>query len=314
MGKIVPQAKQAGMKNLEQISSKLKELQERTCSKIENNDGSGRFTKDEWTKDIGYGITRVISKGHKIEKGAVNFSKVSGPLSEKMTRLLDVEGERFSATGMSSIFHGTNPYIPSIHMNVRYFSLDNGVEWFGGCFDLTPVYIDREEAREFHRRLKAVCDQYHNRFYPDFKKWADDYFFLPHRNETRGVGGIFFDRQQPGKKINFAQWVQFITDLARLYPDIYVKFMNNNAHKPYNDRHRLWQKIRWGRYVEFNLIYDRGTRFGIESGGNTESILISLPPEVRWEYNFRADAGTEEDQTQRLLHKDIDWICDTNHQ
>ena len=260
-----------------------KSLQEQACNKIEKSDGAGKFSKDSWEKDIGYGITRVLTRGNVIEKGAINFSKVAGPVSDKMAQALGVEAERFSATGISSIFHAKNPFVPTIHMNVRYFSMNNGVEWFGGGIDLTPIYVELEQARAFHKKLKEVCDKYHTSFYPDFKKWADDYFFLDHRNETRGVGGIFFDRQKPGEKINIDQWIQFTTELAQLYSGVYSELMKENEHRSYTEQNSFWQKIRWGRYVEFNLIYDRGTRFGLESGGNTESILISLPPDVKLE-------------------------------
>lgn len=296
------------MQDLKTLTHKFEELQEQVCKIIEQSDGTGKFSKENWQKDIGYGVTRVISQGDKIEKGAINFSKVSGPLSKKMSHVLGVQAQSFSATGLSSIFHGKNPFLPSIHMNVRYFSTDNGLEWFGGCMDLTPIYINMEMSGNFHKRLKETCDKYHNSFYPEFKKWADDYFFLPHRNETRGIGGIFFDRQNPGEKINFEQWIHFITDLAELYPVLYSDIMKKNAHIPYNERNIFWQQIRWSRYVEFNLLYDRGTRFGIESGGNTESILISLPPRVKWEYNYMPEKGSDEEKTQKHLKKDIDWI------
>lgn len=296
------------MKHIDKVSSKFEKLQEHTCNIIEKSDGTGIFIKDCWQKEVGEGITRVITSGDKIAKGAVNFSRVSGPLSKEMSKSLGIKGERFMATGISSIFHANNPFVPTIHMNVRYFRLDNGTEWFGGGIDLTPIYVDVEQVKNFHLQLKNICDKYDLSFYPHFKQWADDYFFSRHRNETRGVGGIFFDRQKPSETFDFEKWMNFTTNLAKAYPEIYTEMLAKNARKPYTEENTFWQKIRWGKYAEFNLLFDRGTRFGIESGGNTESILISLPPEVRWEYNFSPAKGSEEEQTQQFLKKNIDWI------
>ncbi len=296
------------MQYFEDIAALYKKLQAQVCNTMEKSDGGVKFSKDTWQKDIGYGITRVISRGNKIEKGAVNFSKVTGPVTDKMAQALEVKGERFSATGISSIFHAKNPFVPTIHMNVRYFTMNNGLEWFGGGIDLTPVYIDIGQTRAFHRRMKETCRKYHYSFYPDFKKWADDYFFLPHRNETRGVGGIFFDRMIPSEILDIEQWIQFTTELTELYPVLYSELLEKYGQKSFNDKNSFWQKIRWGRYTEFNLIYDRGTKFGLESGGNTESILISLPPDAKWEYNYIPEKDSEEEKTQQLLKKGIDWI------
>lgn len=296
------------MQHIDKVSSKFEKLQEHACNIIEKSDGSGTFTKDSWQKEVGEGITRVITNGDKISKGAVNFSKVSGPLSKEMSKSLGIKGKHFTATGLSSIFHAINPFVPTIHMNVRYFRLDNGTEWFGGGIDLTPIYVDVEQAKNFHLRLKNICDKYDPSFYPYFKKWADDYFFSRHRSETRGVGGIFFDRQKPSKTFDFEKWMSFTANLAEAYPGIYTEMLAKNARKPYTEKNIFWQKIRWAKYAEFNLLFDRGTRFGIESGGNTESIFISLPPEVRWEYNYTPEKGSEEEQTQQFLKKNIDWI------
>ncbi|MCF8308509.1 MAG: oxygen-dependent coproporphyrinogen oxidase [Bacteroidales bacterium] len=296
------------MQHIDKVSSKFEKLQEHACNIIEKSDGSGTFTKDSWQKDIGKGITRVITNGDKISKGAVNFSRVSGPLSKEMSKSLGIKGEHFTATGLSSIFHAVNPFVPTIHMNVRYFRLDNGTEWFGGGIDLTPIYVDVEQAKNFHLQLKNICDKYDSTFYPYFKKWADDYFYSKHRSETRGVGGIFFDRQKPSKTFDFEKWMSFTANLAEAYPEIYTEMLAKNARKPYTEKNIFWQKIRWAKYAEFNLLFDRGTRFGIESGGNTESILISLPPEVRWEYNYTPEKGSKEEQTQQFLKKNIDWI------
>ena len=294
--------------HLDIISEEFEQLQEQGCAIIEECDGACAFSRDYWSKDIGFGTTRVLSEGKKIIKGALNYSKVRGPLSQNMSKALGVNAKEFAATGISSIFHARNPHVPSVHMNVRYFAFDNGLEWFGGGIDLTPVYIDVDQARYFHSRLKAMCDQHDSDFYPHFKKWADDYYFIKHRNETRGVGGIFFDRQQPTPQFNFQHWMNFASDLASLYPNLYQELVQQNHSKAYTTQNQEWQKIRWGRYAEFNLVYDRGTKFGLESKGNTESILISLPPEVKWEYQFQVKTNSKEAQTQELLKKDIDWV------
>ena len=296
------------LSQVDEIAQKFQEHQDFACSIIEQSDGSAKFSKDIWKKDIGFGVSRIISRGDKIEKGAINFSKVSGPANKKISDALGVEAKWFTATGISSIFHGNNPFIPTIHMNVRYFNLHNGIEWFGGGIDLTPVYIDIEQTKNFHSSLKEMCDRFDKDFYSEFKKWADDYFFLEHRNETRGVGGIFFDRQQPSADFDIDKWLKFVLELSELYPVLYKSLLETNSRRPYNEANKTWQKIRRGRYVEFNLIYDRGTKFGLESNGNTESILISLPSEAAWEYNFLPKAGSEEEKTQRLLKKGIDWI------
>ena len=284
-------------------------LQQEVIAVLEEADGKGRFVADKWSKDIGKGLTCVMQNGNIIEKAGVNFSHVEAPYSDKMAQILG-EGKgakNYAATGISSILHAGNPFVPTIHMNVRHFSLDDGNEWFGGGIDLTPTYINIEEARKFHRELKNICDRYDTRFYPEWKTWADDYFYLPHRGETRGVGGIFFDRILPGKDIDFESMLQLTADLTKAYPHIYSRLMKANGSRTYTPEQKQWQKIRRGRYVEYNLIYDRGTKFGLESGGNSESILVSLPSEVEFHYQQQPAEGTDEALTLRLLKKGIDW-------
>lgn len=285
-----------------------KEIQQVICQKLEEADGIGRFEAELWEKEVGAGVTCVMQNGSIIEKGGVNFSYVSGSFTENMAKLLGERANSFAATGISSILHSGNPFVPTIHMNVRYFKLDNGSSWFGGGIDLTPAYINLEEAREFHRTIKEICDRYNATFYPEWKTWADDYFYLPHRHETRGVGGIFFDRIKPDNLYEFERMLSLTTELARVYPIIYSKLMKDNGHLPYTQEQKKWQKIRRGRYVEFNLIHDRGTKFGLESEGNIESILVSLPAEVEWLYKYQPIAGSPEDQTQQLLKKGIEWV------
>ncbi len=295
------------MDKISQIAEKFSEQQKEICRILEVADAKGEFSKDEWDKEIGSGITRVIRNGNVIEKGAVNFSFVKGKFTDRMENILGEKAENYAATGISSILHAANPWVPTIHMNVRYFALDNGVSWFGGGIDLSPSIIVPDEARWFHRQLKEICDAFHPNFYPEYKMWADEYYFLPHRNETRGVGGIFFDRLKPGEKYDFDTLFGFVEALAKSYPQIYSVLMKNNW-KPFSEREKQWQNLRRGRYVEFNLLNDRGTKFGLESNGNTESILVSMPANAAWEYQFTPEPGSLEEQTLQLLKKDIDWI------
>lgn len=296
------------MKEIVKIAETYKELQSGICRILESADGEKMFDTHPWQKEIGSGITCVLQKGKIIEKGAVNFSFVSGLFSSQMEKLLGEKAEKYAATGISSILHPVNPWMPVIHMNVRYFALNNGVSWFGGGIDLTPHIILPEDAVYFHKTLKEICDKYDISFYPDFKKWADDYYFLPHRNETRGVGGIFFDRMKPGKRFGFETLFGFTCALAEAYPRIYSGFMNKYGNKPFTEREKKWQNLRRGRYVEFNLIHDRGTKFGLESDGNTESILLSLPANASWEYDYVPEPGGFEEATLKQLKKEIDWL------
>ncbi len=296
------------MQKIDKIAEAYQLLQQEIIGDIEAADGKGVFSSDKWSTELGTGDTSVIQNGAVIEKGAVNFSFVKGNFSQKMERILGESAQSYAATGISSIIHPENPWVPIIHMNVRYFALDNGTAWFGGGIDLTPHFINPADAKLFHQTLKDVCDQYDAGFYPAFKKWADDYFFLPHRQETRGIGGIFFDRLKPQNEEDFEKLFQFTVSLSKLYPGIYADFMKKYAKKNYSGREKKWQALRRGRYVEFNLIYDRGTKFGIESGGNTESILVSLPSNATWEFNYVPEPDSYEDKTLKLLKKEMDWI------
>lgn len=296
------------MENIEKIARSYEKLQKEICNHLELTDGKGKFSIKSWTKNIGEGITAVLQKGAAIEKGAVNFSFVKGKFTPAMEKLLGEKANNYMATGISSILHPSNPWVPIIHMNVRYFALDNGVSWFGGGIDLTPHIIVPADAKMFHQSLKTICDNSNSQFYTDFKKRADDYFYLPHRNETRGVGGIFFDRIKPNETINFETLFDFTVNLSRTYPVLYSEYINKYRSKAFTEREKNWQNLRRGRYVEFNLVYDRGTKFGLESGGNTESILVSLPANASWEYNYIPKANGFEEKTTDLLKKDIDWI------
>lgn len=296
------------MDKANKVAAIYRETQRKMCDVLSEADGKAHFIPHAWKKDIGAGVTCVLQSGNIIEKAGINFSHVSGPFTPQMKHILGEEASTYHATGISSIVHAFNPFVPTIHMNVRYFELDNGICWFGGGIDLTPMYINKLEAKVFHRTLKGICDSYNPTFYPEFKKWADDYFFIKHRNETRGVGGIFFDRQKQTDDEGFEQFLKFTLELANSYPHIYAKLMRTNGDKGFTKQNKEWQLIRRGRYVEFNLVYDRGTKFGLETGGNTESILISLPAEVKWQYEHRPAPGSPEETTLNLLNKDIDWI------
>jgi len=296
------------IRKVAQIADIYAGLQKEICHTLEQTDGKAVFEENKWEKEIGYGITCAIRHGAVIEKGGVNFSFVEGEYNSQMERLLGEKANHYAATGISSIMHPINPHVPIIHTNVRYFALDNGTEWFGGGIDLSPHYIDITEARNFHRALRDICDRYSLNFYPRFKKWADDYFFIAHRNETRGIGGIFFDRLKPDANISFEQLLAFNTDVGHAYADLYAKIVNEKKATIFTPEQKEWQELRRGRYVEFNLVYDRGTKFGFESNGNSEAILISLPATASWEYNHEVKQGSEEYETLQLLKKDIDWI------
>jgi coproporphyrinogen III oxidase len=294
----------------ELIEAKFRSLQLSIIEALESADGVGKFGIDEWKHEQGGGgITRVISNGRIIEKGGVNFSAVEGVLSPTASKALQIEATNFYATGVSIVIHPKHPLIPIIHMNVRYFEVDGGYYWFGGGIDLTPHYVNKPEARFFHGKLKEVCDQFDPEFYSKFKDWADDYFFLPHRNETRGIGGLFFDRlSSESTGLSKDKIAEFVLAIGETFAPTYTALMLKNIDRKFTDAHRKWQSLRRGRYVEFNLAYDRGTRFGLETGGRTESILMSLPTTASWEYNYTPIAGSSEMETLNLLKKGIDWL------
>lgn len=296
--------------NKEQISARFKQLQTYICDYLEKIDGVANFTSDVWQREAGGGgQTNVIVNGKIIEKGGVAFSAVHGPVSEQMKNSLLVDGSEFYATGVSIVIHPSSPHVPIIHMNVRYFEYDNGKKyWFGGGIDLTPHYVVPSQAKAFHVSLKEICDKYDSQFYPKFKNWADDYFFQPHRNETRGIGGIFYDHLDETSGLNKEQLLHFAVDLGEAFPKLYEYQVNKGKDLAVFSEHLEWRNIRRGRYVEFNLLHDRGTKFGLHSGGRTESILMSLPKDASWEYMRTIKARSPEDQTQQLLVKGIDWV------
>lgn len=295
--------------NKEWIAEQFRLLQDHICNRLEQVDGKGKFIEDKWNREEGGGgRTRIIRNGGVIEKGGVAFSEVFGPVSDVMKKQLGLDGSDFFASGVSIVLHPENPHVPIIHMNVRYFEMDNGTYWFGGGIDLTPHYIVPEQAKLFHQGLKEICDQYHSDFYSKFKEWADDYFFIPHRNETRGVGGIFFDHQTGNESISKEQLFQFCIELGESFPELYAQQGEFGINRTFSDQEINWRNLRRGRYVEFNLVHDRGTKFGLFSSGRTESILMSLPPDASWEYNFEPIDGSLEKNTLLYLRKGIDWL------
>ena len=292
------------------IEEAFKKLQLEIISSLEIADGIGKFQFDIWQREEGGGgLTSVLENGKILEKGGVNFSAVSGPLNDAAAKSLGVQPGNFFATGVSIVLHPKNPMVPIIHMNIRYFEMDGGAYWFGGGIDLTPHYVDESQASYFHQALKKTCDRHDPSYYPEFKIWADDYFFIKHRNETRGIGGIFFDRMnQDSRGKTKEELFSFVLDVGKTFAPVYTHFMNELHDLAFNEDQKKWQLLRRGRYVEFNLVYDRGTRFGLETGGRTESILMSLPASANWTYDFKPEPGSEEEKTLSLLKKGFDWV------
>lgn len=293
----------------ENIAEQFRGLQDFICTKIEQIDGMS-FQEDLWTRPEGGGGRSRVIQGNIVEKGGVNFSEVYGRVTPLMLKNTELQAKEFFATGVSIVLHPKSPHIPIIHMNVRYFEFDNGSYWFGGGIDLTPHYIIPEQATIFHKSLKNICDQYNVEYYKKFKNWADDYFFIPHREETRGVGGIFFDHQTAEDLDGKLALLNFCIDLGQAFPEIYHEQIKRGFSQPINDAHTQWMNLRRGRYVEFNLVHDRGTKFGLVSGGRTESILMSMPPTAQWEYCHSSEPDSLEHQTMQLLRKGINWIKD----
>jgi coproporphyrinogen III oxidase len=299
------------MINKETIRDWFMHLQTDICAQLENADGKASFITDAWQRPGGGGgITRVTTNGQIIEKGGVNFSAVWGktPAAVLQSLKLDPSLESdFFATGVSIVIHPFSPRVPIIHMNVRYFEMSNGTWWFGGGIDLTPHYVMTRDAVFFHQQLKRVCDKHHADYYPTFKNWADDYFFIKHRNETRGIGGIFFDYLKDENDFTKESRFAFVKDVGSTFAPTYVELLTRNINVPFTTKEKEWQAIRRGRYVEFNLVWDRGTKFGLDTDGRTESILMSLPPQANWAYRHDVDPASEEAETMSYLRKGIDW-------
>ncbi|MEL7036697.1 MAG: oxygen-dependent coproporphyrinogen oxidase [Cyanobacteria bacterium J06592_8] len=314
------------------VSQLMKQIQDEICQGLEQIDGQSQFIEDSWERpEGGGGRSRVIREGDVFEQGGVNFSEVWGKSLPPsiLAQRPEAEGHGFYATGTSMVLHPRNPYIPTVHLNYRYFEA-GPVWWFGGGIDLTPYYPFAEDAAHFHQTLKAACDRHHQEYYPVFKHWCDEYFYIKHRQEPRGIGGIFFDYQDGqgelyrgphseseaakySEKIgvqatrNWEQLFAFVQDCGGAFLPAYTPIVEGRRDKEYSDRERNFQLYRRGRYVEFNLVYDRGTVFGLQTNGRTESILMSLPPLVRWEYGYQPQPGTPEAELYETFLKPQDW-------
>jgi coproporphyrinogen III oxidase len=251
----------------------------------------------------GGGKSRVLENGRIFERAGVNTSAVSGVLSKSLAEKLQAEAKEFYATGISVVLHPCSPVIPTVHMNLRYIELSNGEAWFGGGADLTPYYLFEDDAKHFHSILKSICDKHNREYYPRFKKWCDEYFFLKHRGEARGIGGIFFDYV----KDDLENFFLLVEDLGNGFLDAYLPIVERRKNEPYGEQERDWQLVRRGRYVEFNLLQDRGTLFGLETGGRTESILMSLPPAVKWVYNYEPPSASREEELLAVLRHPKEW-------
>lgn len=296
------------------VKNYLLALQDDICSQLEDEDGSAKFVEDAWERPSGGGgRTRVITNGAILEQGGVNFSHVFGsklPPSATAQRP-ELAGRSFQAMGVSLVIHPNNPMIPTSHANVRFFVAEKEGEepvwWFGGGFDLTPYYGFEEDCVEWHRTAKAACDPFGEDVYTRYKQWCDEYFFLKHRNEPRGIGGLFFDDLN---EWGFDKTFQFMRSVGNHYIQAYRPIIARRKDLPFSEAQRDFQLYRRGRYVEFNLVYDRGTLFGLQSGGRTESILMSLPPLVKWRYNWQPAAGTEEARLYTDFLRPRDWLTE----
>jgi coproporphyrinogen III oxidase len=289
------------------VAEFFRHLQDQICSALEHVDAKGRFREDVWDREGGGGgRTRVLVEGGIFEKAGVNFSDVFGQMSEEFAVQLPGKGRDFTATGLSLVLHPRNPMVPTVHANFRYLTKGDK-EWFGGGCDLTPYYPYRDDIIHFHRTWRDICSRHPPPVdYLRFKKWCDEYFFLRHRGEARGVGGIFFDYLEGDIEQLFA----FVRDCGQAFLDGYLPIVRNRQQEPYDEDQRRFQEYRRGRYVEFNLIYDRGTLFGLKTGGRIESILMSLPPVARWLYDYHVQPGSREAELYEYL-KPRDWANET---
>lgn len=291
-----------------EIANNFQSLQDTICTGLESLESLSRFREDAWDRPGGGGgRSRVITQGQVFEKGGVNFSEVHGEIPTILHGQVNSNAQSFFASGVSLVLHPLNPMVPIVHMNVRYFETDKGDAWFGGGIDLTPIYINELQAKHFHQTLKTSCDAFDLGFYPKYKNWADDYFFIRHRNETRGIGGVFFDYLRPDDHHSLDFLFEFVKKIGDTFLPAYLPIVKENTNLPYSEEQKKWQYLRRGRYVEFNLVYDRGTRFGLETGGRTESILMSLPENASWLYDYHPAKGSQEDMTLSFLKKGINW-------
>lgn len=310
----MPELSSLPLDAIEQVKSYLLTLQNTLCTQLEKLDGKAHFEEDVWQRTAGGGgITRVLSDGGVFSKGGVNFSHVTGnklPSSASAHRP-ELAGREFTALGVSLVMHPNNPYVPTTHANVRFFMAPKKGEptiwWFGGGFDLTPYYGFKEDCIHWHRMALAACQPFGSELYPRFKTWCDDYFFIKHRNEARGIGGLFFDDYN---EVSFEHSFGLMTSIGNHFIKAYSPIVERRANYPFGSREKSFQNYRRGRYVEFNLVYDRGTLFGLQSAGRTESILMSLPPEVSWQYNWIPEKGSPEEALYTDYLPAKDWLLE----
>ncbi|GLB48231.1 oxygen-dependent coproporphyrinogen oxidase [Neptunitalea lumnitzerae] len=298
----------------EEFYKYIQQLQDTITSKLESIDGAVKFQEDLWDRpEGGGGRTRVIENGNVFEKGGVNISAVHGKLPDTMQKMFGVAEADFFACGLSLVIHPKNPFVPTVHANWRYFEMydENGTiinQWFGGGQDLTPYYLFEEDAKHFHATCKQACDAHNPEFYPTYKKRCDEYFWNAHRNEARGIGGLFFDYCKASDEMNMQQWYNFVTTVGDSFLEAYTPIVERRKDIVYTEEHRNWQEIRRGRYVEFNLVHDKGTLFGLKTNGRIESILMSLPPHVQWVYNHQPEKDSPEALLLEVLANPKEWV------
>lgn len=292
----------------------IEQLQDTITSKLEEVDGTATFKEDIWVRpEGGGGRTRVIENGAVFEKGGVNISGVHGELPDSMKAYFGVEDANFFACGLSLVLHPKNPMVPTVHANWRYFEMygkDGEIvdQWFGGGQDLTPYYLFDEDAVHFHQVCKTACDKHNPTFYDTYKKRCDEYFWNTHRNEARGLGGLFFDYCKATPEMDMQDWYNFVTEVGNSFLSCYVPIVIKRKNLEYTKEQKDWQEIRRGRYVEFNLVHDKGTLFGLKTNGRIESILMSLPPHVQWRYDHQPEKGSEEERLIDVLMKPKEWV------
>ncbi|NRT13050.1 oxygen-dependent coproporphyrinogen oxidase [Flavobacterium sp. 14A] len=305
----------------EQFFAYIQNLQDQIVAGLETVDGQAKFKEDLWDRpEGGGGRTRVIENGKVFEKGGVNISAIHGKLPESMQKLFNVGEADFFACGLSLVLHPRNPMVPTVHANWRYFEMyDTSTElstgprkviqqWFGGGQDLTPYYLFEEDAKHFHETCKTACDKHNPDFYPKYKKQCDAYFWNAHRHEARGIGGLFFDYCKATDDMKMEDWFSFVSEVGNSFLQAYVPIVEKRKDLEYSPAQKTWQEIRRGRYVEFNLVHDKGTLFGLRTNGRIESILMSLPPHVQWVYDHHPEEGSEEEKLIQVLENPKDWL------
>ncbi|WP_336127654.1 oxygen-dependent coproporphyrinogen oxidase [Mesoflavibacter sp. CH_XMU1422-2] len=292
----------------------IQDLQNTITAGLEAIDGKAKFEEDIWVRpEGGGGRTRVIQNGNVFEKGGVNISGVHGKLPDSMQKYFGVEDADFFACGLSLVIHPKSPMVPTVHANWRYFEMydqDGNIvdQWFGGGQDLTPYYLFEEDATHFHQVCKTACDKHNPEFYPKYKARCDEYFYNTHRNEARGIGGLFFDYCKATEEMSMENWYNFVTEVGDSFLEAYLPIVEKRKELPYTKAQRDWQEIRRGRYVEFNLVHDKGTLFGLKTNGRIESILMSLPPHVQWVYDHNPEDGSDEAKLLELLKNPKNWV------